>query len=165
MMTEKENFIQLKKDSILRIGIKDSDGNDTDEHLEFDMEDINLAIRLNECDERHRKNLEFLRNQFIIIDKKEDKKGKKILSWKEEEKLKVLQEFYKREMEALDLFLGENGTKKLLNGRNPYYSMYEDINDILKPILPKLKLRADDIAKKIKDKYSNVNNQEKNVLK
>ena len=165
MMTEKENFIQLKKDSILRIGIKDSEGNDTGEHLEFDMEDINLALRLNECDEKHRKNLEFLRNQFIIIDKKEDKKGKKILSWKEEEKLKVLQEFYKREMEALDLFLGENGTKKLLNGRNPYYSMYEDINDILKPILPKLKLRADDIAKKIKDKYSNVNNQEKNVLK
>ena len=165
MMTEKENFIQLKKDSILRIGIKDIDGNDTGEHLEFDMEDINLALRLNECDEKHRKNLEFLRNQFIIIDKKEDKKGKKILSWKEEEKLKVLQEFYKREMEALDLFLGENGTKKLLNGRNPYYSMYEDINDMLKPILPKLKLRADDIAKKIKDKYSNVNNQEKNVLK
>lgn len=159
------DFIQLKKDSILRIGIKDSDGNDTGEHLEFDMEDINLAIRLNDCDEKHRKNLEFLRNQFIIIDKKEDKKGKKILSWKEEEKLKVLQEFYKREMEALDLFLGENGTKKLLNGRNPYYSMYEDINDMLKPILPKLKLRADDIAKKIKDKYSNVNNQEKNVLK
>ena len=165
MMTEKENFIQLKKDSILRFGIKDNDGNDTGEHLEFDMEDINLALRLNECDEKHRKNLEFLRNQFIIIDKKEDKKGKKILSWKEEEKLKVLQEFYKREMEALDLFLGENGTKKLLNGRNPYYSMYEDINDMLKPILPKLKLRADDIAKKIKDKYSNVNNQEKNVLK
>ena len=165
MMTEKENFIQLKKDSILRIGIKDSEGNDTGEHLEFDMEDINLALRLNECDEKHRKNLEFLRNQFVIIDKKEDKKGKKILSWKEEEKLKVLQEFYKREIEALDLFLGENGTKKLLNGRNPYYSMYEDINDILKPILPKLKLRADDIAKKIKDKYSNVNNQEKNVLK
>ena len=159
------DFIQLKKDSILRIGIKDNDGNDIGEHLEFDMEDINLALRLNECDEKHRKNLEFLRNQFIIIDKKEDKKGKKILSWKEEEKLKVLQEFYKREMEALDLFLGENGTKKLLNGRNPYYSMYEDINDILKPILPKLKLRADDIAKKIKDKYSNVNNQEKNVLK
>ena len=159
------DFIQLKKDSILRIGIKDNDGNDTGEHLEFDMEDINLALKLNECDEKHRKNLEFLRNQFIIIDKKEDKKGKKILSWKEEEKLKVLQEFYKREMEALDLFLGENGTKKLLNGRNPYYSMYEDINDMLKPILPKLKLRADDIAKKIKDKYRDVNNQEKNVLK
>lgn len=164
MMTEKENFIQLKKDNILRIGIKDSDGNDTGEHLEFDLEDINLPLRLNECDEKHRKNLEFLRNQFIIIDKKEDKKGKKILSWKEEEKLKALKNFYIEEEKALDLFLGQGGTRKLLNGRNPYYSMYEDISEMLEPIMPKLKLRADDIAKKIKDKYSNNNKQDKNVL-
>ena len=159
------DFIKLKKSSILKIGIKDSDGNDTGEHLEFDLEDINLPLRLNDCDEKHRKNLEFLRDQFIIIDKKEDKKGKKILSWKEEEKLKVLQEFYKREMVALDLLLGQGGTRKLLNGRNPYYSMYEDINDMLEPIMPKLKLRADDIANRIKEKYSNKMNDGKNVLK
>lgn len=159
----KNDFIQLKKDNILRIGIKDIEGNDTGEHLEFDLEDIELPLRLNECEAKHRKNLEYLRNQFVIIDKKEDKKGKFILSWKEEEKLKILQEFYKREMEALDLFLGQNGTKKLLNGRNPYYSMYEDINEMLNPILPKLKLRADDIANKIKEKYSN-KVTEKNVL-
>lgn len=162
---ESVNFIQLKKSSILKIGIKDSEGNDTGEHLEFDMEDINLPLKLNECDEKHRKNLEFLRNQFIIIDKKEDKKGKKILSWKEEEKLKALNNFYAEEEKALDLFLGQGGTRKLLNGRNPYYSMYEDISEILEPIMPKLKLRVDDIAKKIKDKYSNANNQDKNVLK
>ena len=157
------DFIQLKKDNILRIGIKDIKGNDTGEHLEFDMEDIGLPLRLNECEAKHRKNLEFLKSQFVIIDKKEDKKGQFILSWKDEEKLKVLQEFYKREMEALDLFLGENGTKKLLNGRKPYYSMYEDINEMLEPILPKLKLKADDIANKIKEKYSN-KATEKNVL-
>lgn len=157
------DFIQLKKDNILRIGIKDIQGNDTGEHLEFDLEDIELPLRLNECEAKHRKNLEYLRNQFVIIDKKEDKKGKFILSWKEEEKLKILQEFYKREMEALDLFLGQNGTNKLLNGRKPYYSMYEDINDMLVPILPKLKLKADDIANKIKEKYSN-KVAEKNVL-
>lgn len=159
------DFIKLKKSSILKIGIKDSDGNDTGEHLEFDLEDINLPLRLNECDEKHRKNLEFLRNQFIIIDKKEDKKGKKILSWKEEEKLKALKNFYVEEEKALDLFLGQGGTRKLLNGRNPYYSMYEDINDMLEPIMPKLKLRADDIANRIKEKYSNKMNDDKNVLK
>ena len=157
------DFIQLKKDNILRIGIKDTKGNDTGEHLEFDLEDIELPLKINECESRHRKNLEFLRNQFLIIDKKEDKKGKFVLSWKEEEKLKAVKEFYKREMEALDVFLGQNGTKKLLNGRNPYYSMYEDISEILEPILPKLKLRADDIANKIKEKYTN-KNEEKNVL-
>ena len=154
MMTEKENFIQLKKDNILRIGIKDSNGVDTGNYLEFDLEDIELPLRLNQCEAQHRKNIEYLKMQFIIIEKKEDKKGKYILSWKEEEKLKVLQEFYKREMSALDLFLGKDGTKKLLNGRKPYYSMYEDINDILEPILPKLKLNADGIAKRIKEKYS-----------
>jgi hypothetical protein len=163
MMTDMENFIQLKKDNIFRIGIKDIEGNDTGEHLEFDLEDISLPLRLNECEAKHRKNLEFLKNQFVVIEKKEDKKGKFILSWKEEEKIKVLQEFYKREMEALDLFLGQNGTNKLLNGRKPYYSMYEDISEILEPIMPKLKLRADDIVNKIKEKYSN-NATEKNVL-
>lgn len=164
MMTEKENFIQLKKDNILRIGIKDSDGNDTGEHLEFDLEDINLPLKLNECDEKHRKNIDNLKYQFAIIDKKEDKKGKKILSWKEEEKLKALKNFYVEEEKALDLFLGQGGTRKLLNGRESYYSMYDDISEILEPIMPKLKLRADDIAKKIKDKYSTDNKQDKNVL-
>lgn len=162
MMTEMENFIQLKKDNILKIGIKDTNGVETGEHLEFDMEDIELPLKLNQCEAQHRKNFEYLRNQFVIIDKKEDKKGKFLLSWKEEEKLKVLKEFYQREMDALDLFLGKGGTKKLLNGRNPYYTMYDDISDILQPILPKLKTNVEDISKKIKNKYSK--NVEKNTL-
>lgn len=149
------DFIQMKKSSVLKIGIKTDEGIDTGNFLEFDLEDISLPLRLNQCEAQHRKNLEFLKKQFVIIDKKEDKKGKFILSWKEEEKLKVLKEFYQKEMDSLDLFLGEGGTKKLLNGRNPYYSMYEDISEMLEPILPKLKLRADDIANKIKEKYSN----------
>lgn len=162
MMTEMENFIQLKKDSILRFGIKTSDGVDTGEHLEFDLEDIELPLRINKCEAMHRKNLEYLKMQFVIIEKKEDKKGKFVLSWKEEEKLKVLQEYYKREIEALDLFLGKGGTKKLLNGRNPYYSMYDDISEILEPVMKKIDARADSIIDKIKNKYGKEN--EKDVL-
>jgi hypothetical protein len=157
------DFIQLKKDNILRIGIKDIEGNDTGEHLEFDLEDIEMPLKLNESEMKHRKNYEYLRNQFVIIDKKEDKKGKFMLSWREEEKVKALQEFYKREMEAMDLFLGEGATNKLLNGRKPYYSMYDDIMDIIEPIMPKLEVNADSIINKIKNKYSEKTN-EKNVL-
>jgi hypothetical protein len=156
------DFIQLKKDNIFRVGIKDQLGNDTKEHLEFDMEDIELPLRLNQCEAMHRKNVEYLKMQFVIIDKKEDFKGKYILSRNEEEKIKVLQEYYKREAEALDLFLGENGTKKLLGGRKPYYTMYDDISSMLEPILPKLKCNVDDITKKIKDKYSV--KEEENVI-
>ena len=151
-----ENFIQLKKDNILRIGIKTADGADTGEHLEFDMEDVELPLRLNECETQHRKNINDLRMKTLLIDKKEDKKGKKILSWKEEEKIKLFKEFYEKEMESLDLFLGKGGTAKLLNGRNPYYSMYEDISEMLKPILPLLQKSTDDIINKVKEKYANV---------
>lgn len=161
---KEENFIQLKKDSILRITIKDSDGNYTGEHLEFDLEDIELPLKLNQCDAKHKKNIADLQAQFVIIDKKEDKKGKFILSWKEEEKLKALKEFYKREMKAMDLFLGKDGCKKLLNGRAPYYTMYNDFGEILEPILPKLQLRSEDIKKKIIDKYKE-NKEEIEVLK
>ena len=148
-----EDFIQLKKNNILKIGIKDTDGKDTGNYLEFDLEDINLGLKLQECQQRHNDNVQNVRRQFIIIDKKEDKKGKKLLSWKEEEKIKVLKQFYKDEADALDLFLGKDGTKKLLNGRNPYWTMYDDINEMLEPILPKLKLSMDDIVGKIKNKY------------
>lgn len=148
-----EDFIQLKKDNILKVGIKDSDGKDTGNFLEFDLEDIELGLKLNQCQKKHNENIQNVKRQFIIIDKKEDKKGKQLLSWKEEEKIKVLKQFYKDEADALDLFLGKNGTRKLLNGRKPYWTMYDDINEMLKPILPKLKLSMDGVVDKIKKKY------------
>lgn len=156
------DFIQLKKDNILRFGIKNQYGEDTGEVLEFDLEDMGLALRINECEAKHRKNIQNLRNTCAIIDKKEDKKGKYMLTWKEEEKWKALQEFYIKEMEALDLFLGENGCKKLLCGRKPYITMYNDISEMLEPIMPKLQLRADDIKNKIIEKYKE---KEEEVLK
>ena len=157
-----ENFIQLKKSNTLRFAIRTEDGKDTGEYLEFNMDDIELPLRLNECEAKHRKNLEYLQGQFVIIDKKEDKKGKFLLSYREEEKIKAVKEFYNREMEALDLFLGEGGTKKLLNGRNPYYEMYDDISESLEPILPKLQTSTEDIANRIKAKYSKA--KDKDVL-
>lgn len=156
MMTEKENFIQLKNDDVLRIGIKDKEGNDTGCFLTFDLEDIELPLRLSECDELHKKNMKYLKEQFLIIDKKEDHKGKKILSWKEEEKLKVLKKVYEDEMKALDLFIGEGKTKMLLDlmGRKPYLSMYDDIGKMIEPILPLIKVNVDSIKEKIASKYA-----------
>lgn len=156
------DFIQLKKDNIIRIGIKDSKGKDTGEHLEFDLEDIELPLKYQECAEKHKKNVNYIRNQFVIINKRPDKKGKKLLSVNEEEKIKLMKEFYAKEEEALDLFIGNGGTKKLLNGRNPYYSMYEDIDEMLKPIMPIIEKGFDNIETKIKEKYSS--NKESNVL-
>lgn len=158
-----EDFIQLKKSNILKIGIKDAEGNDTGEHLEFDLEDIELPFKLSDCDKQHKRNLSELKRKFLVIDKKQDKKGNNLFSANEEAKIKAMKEFYEKEEKALDLFLGEGGTKKLLNGRNPYYTMYDDISQILEPIYPKLELNAHSIEEKIKSKYK-TDKKEDNVI-
>lgn len=146
-------YIQLKKDNIIRIGIKDSNGVDTGEHLEFDLESVDLPLSYQKCIEMHKKNLSNLKKQILMIDKRNDKKGNKLFSANEEEKIKAIKKFYIDEIKALDLFLGKNGTKKLLNGRAPYYSMFEDIIEILEPILPIIEKGFSKIEKKVIDKY------------
>lgn len=146
-------FINLKKDNIFRVGIKDSNGKDTGNVLEFDLEDLEMPFRAQESQYQHKKNLEKLQADLVLAKKKPNQKGKKLMSAQDEEKLKALKNFYKAEEEALDLFLGEGGTRKLLNGRNPYYEMFDDILEYLKPLEPKLKLHKDDILERIKKKY------------
>lgn len=153
---EKINM-QIEKNNILQVGILDENGKDTGEYLEFDVEDIELPLRLNRSSAMHKENTRKLQASLMIIDKKKDftKKGQ-ILSNNEKEKIKAIKEFYADEEKALDLFLGEGATKKLLNGRKPYYSMYDEINEKLKPILPKLKCNIDNLTGKIKNKYKTV---------
>ena len=157
-----EEYIKLKKDNIFRVKIQDSEGNDTGNILEFDLEDLELPFKAQESEYQHRKNLEKLKADFILADKKPNKKGKKLMSSREEEKLKALREFYNKEEKALDLFLGEGGTRKILNGRNPYYEMFDDITEYLEPITPKLKLHKNNIIEKIKKKYNT--RKEDNVI-
>lgn len=156
-------YIQLKKDNVVRIGIKDQEGKETDCILEFDMEDIELPLKISKCEFEHNKNIQSLKNQFRIIDNKEDRKSNGLLSWKESQKIMAYKDFYEKEMKAIDLVIGEGKTKELLKvmKRNPYYSMFDDINTILEPILPRLKQTTDDITNKIMQKYSK---KEDNVL-
>ena len=154
--------IRLKKDNIFRVGIQDQDGNDTGNILEFDLEDLELPFKAQEAEYQHKKNTEKLKADFVLADKKPEKKGKKLMSSREEEKLRALREFYSQEEKALDLFLGEGGTRKLLNGRKPYYEMFDDILEYLEPTVPKLELHQEDIVEKIKKKYSS--KKEDNVI-
>ena len=68
-----DNFIQLKRnEDILRLGIRDEEGNDTGKFLEFNLEDIELPLRYQELIEKDKKNRMYLKNQYAIIDKKQD---------------------------------------------------------------------------------------------
>lgn len=149
------DIIQLKRnENILRLRIKDEEGNDTGNFLEFNLEDIELPIRYQEIIELDKKNRLDLKNKYTIIDKKQDHKGKKLLSSNEEARIKATIEFYKKEVEIYNMFLGENGVEKLLNGRQLSWSTLQEIDEIIeKAIVPKLEISAENIKKKIMSKY------------
>ncbi len=161
-----DNTIQkigLKNENILKLEIVDEKGSSTGEFLEFDLENIELPFKYQEIIERLKKSRNNLKNQFTIIEKKQDHKGKKLMSSNEEEKLKALNNFYKEQVEIYNIFLGENGVQKLLNGRKLRWTTLSEIDELIeKQIAPQLDLTMADITKKIKSKYSN--KKEDNVL-
>lgn len=148
-----EDVIQIKKDNILRVKIIDQFGNDTGNELEFDLEDIELPLRINMANREHEKNVQYFHAQEILIKKRPDKKGKYALSYNQECLVKLYKEFYEKEMKVLDSFLGEGGSLKLLNGRKPYYTMFDDFAEYLKPILPRIEKTKEQITEKIKKQY------------
>ena len=156
MDANSNNYIQLSGDEdILVLKIRDKNGNETGEQLEFNLEDIELPLRYQEIVEEDKKARNTLKNQFLIIDKKQDHKGKKLFSANQEAKIKAMRDFYRREEEIYNMFLGENGVKKLLNGGNLSWSSLEMIDKIIEEqILPKIEVNATDIKTKIMKKYS-----------
>ena len=156
LKNKSDNYIQLKEDEdILRLWIKDAKGNNTGEFLEFDLQDIELPIKYQTIIEEDKKARLSLKNQFSIIEKKQDHKGKKLFSANEEAKIRAMQDFYKKEIEIYNMFLGENGVQKLLQGRSVSWNTLEKLDEIIeKQILPQLKVSAEDIKSKIMKKYS-----------
>lgn len=151
-----DNYIQLNdNDDILKLYIRDKKGKETGEYLEFNLEDIELPLRYQKIVEEDKKARLDLKNKLNIIDRKQDHKGKKLLSANEEAKIIAMQDFYKREIEIYNMFLGENGVQKLLNGTELSWSSLEAIDKIIEEqILPKLSENAETIKEKIMKKYS-----------
>lgn len=160
-----DNFIKLNKSDVLTLGIRTEDGKDTGEKLVFDLEDIELPLRYQELLEKDKKNKENLRNQMLIIDRRQDVKGKKLMSKNEEDKIKTLNEFFKKEVEVYNMFLGEKGVEKLLNGRKLGWTSLQEIDEIIqKQILPHIDLSMTNITDKIKEKYSQAVKRSKEIL-
>jgi len=160
-MTNDIRKMQVKtNENLLIYELVDEKGNDTGEYITFDLEDMNCVLKYQECLEKHKNNVKYIQNQQVIISKQEDHRGKKLLSSNEEKMQKAMVEYYNREIEALDLFLGEGKTKLILKimGRNPYISMFEDISAMLEPIIPDIKKSYENIKKKIVGKYKDESN-------
>lgn len=156
------NTINVTDDDVLRIEIT-KNGEKTGEYLEFDVEDVELPLRYQEMLEMHKKNMETLRNKLLVIEKKQDVKGKKWMSRNEEETVKVTKEFFEKEVEVYNMFLGENGVQKLLCGRKLGWLTLDKIDEIIdKSILPYLDLSFKGLKEKIIHKYEDA--KDKNVI-
>lgn len=159
-----DNSIQFKRDNVLKLKLENEMGEDTGEYLEFDLEDIELPLRYQQALEEHKKNYNSLKNQLLIISKKEDHTGKKFLSSNQEASLIALSEFYKKEIKIMDLFLGEGKTQMILDKvmrRKPYLTMFNDIMESIEEVSDLFNLGYSSIEEKIKQKYSKV---EDNIL-
>lgn len=159
-----DNVIKLNKSDALTLKIQTEDGKDTGECLTFDLGDIELPLKYQELMGKDKKNKENLRNQMLIIDKREDVKGKKLLSKNEEDKIKAINNFFMKEIEVYNMFLGPRGVEKLLNGRKFTWTTLEEIDDIIeKQISPYIDINMKKITDKIKAKYSQAVNKKEEV--
>lgn len=161
-----DNTIKLNDSDVLTLKIETKDGKDTGEFLTFDLEDIELPLKYQELLEKDKKNKENLRNQLIVIDKEQDIQGKKLLSRNEENKLRAIKDFFKKEIEVYNMFLGDKGVEKLLNGRKIGWTTLQEIDEIIsKQIVPYIDIDMDRITNKVKEKYAQAVQRNKEVLK
>lgn len=153
-----ENSIQLEEKNVLRFNVKKANGEETGLVIKIDLQDIELPLRINKMEEIHKKNVSILRQKAKALEKQEDKKGNKLLSWKQEESIRLLREFYDNDMKALDMLIGQGMTKQILKAidRYPYYDMFDDIVSSLQPVLGRIEQEANSMFDDIKKKYGNV---------
>lgn len=142
--------IQLKQDNLFKIGIKNAEGEDTGEIITIDLEDLKLPLRCQESEKMIKDNNKWLQAQRIMIEKRPDKKGKKLLSANEEALLKLVNEYYEKQTKAYELVLGEGAIKKILCGREMYITFFSDLEEQMKKLRPKLNQNAVDLKEKIK---------------
>lgn len=147
-------MIDIKQENVLEIPIT-LNGIDTGEVLRFDVDDIELPLRYEEMLDKSQKNKNWLKSQMVIIQKKQDKPAKNYLSSNEKEIIKASKEFFEKEAEIYNMFLGENGVQKLLCGRKLGWLTLYEIDEIIETyILPKLDLTFDNLKNKLIEKYS-----------
>lgn len=120
----------------------------------FDIEDIEQVAIWSDIVETDKKLRKKLQNDLLVIEKRTDTKGKYSNSKNSEDSLEVYREFFNKEIININRFLGENGVQKFLNGRKPYFSMFEDIAEAIEQILPLFDKAIEDTKARVKDKYS-----------
>lgn len=154
---EELKIVLNNSEDIKRFYVYTKDGKKTGEHLDFDLEDIELIDRLDRIYNKILKNQQWIKNEMTVIDRKQDfKKKNSLMSNNEKLKYEAIKKYYNEQRNAFDLFLGENGVEKLLYGRKFEWGTLNEISEIISnQIYPQLKISMKNITDKVKEKYKN----------
>ena len=160
----KDYTIQLEDKNTITFKIYNSEGKDTGEVLKFNLDDVELPLKIQEIQEKIRKSRINLSNQAKLIQSRPDKRGKKLMSANEEAIMKLARDFFKEQAEIYNQFLGKDGVKKLLCGAPLGWTTLNKIDKIIeKKIIPELDTSMENIMNEIKEIYKEVSDE--NVLK
>ena len=151
-----KNTIRLEEDDTLEFEITDKEGKPTGEVLKFNMDDISLPLKYRDLYFKDKENRSWYKKEMLIINKKQDVMDKDdVLSRNQLESLKITEEFFKKETETYNMFLGENGVEKLLNHKPLGWESLVKIDKLIKEqIMPILDKHVKSMEDLIKNKYS-----------
>ncbi len=147
---------------LLKIRLDDMNGkpilNNKGEEVywEFDLQDIELVGVWSEVVETEEKLRKDMQKQLLIIEKRQDVKGKYSDSKNTEDSLELYKKHFIKAMENMNRFLGENGVQKFLGDRKPYWSMFEDIAEAIEQILPLFDETIEGFKDDVKKKYGEI---------
>ena len=160
-----ENIVQIKRIDSIKLKLVDEQGEATGEYLYVKVKDVEAPIRFqNMIDETQRIGIE-LRDKLKIIEKQQDHEVKgKIFTAKQQAQYDALKEYFDKRTDVYNMFLGENGVQKLLNGQQATWDTFEWIDEVIeKQILPHIDMTFKGMTDKIREKYK-VNIKENDVL-
>lgn len=155
-MEELKVTLQNSND-VKRFYIYTKEGEKTGDFLDFDLEDIELIDKLERAYHKILKNQQWIKNEMLVIDRKQDFKRKhSFMSNNERLKYEAMKKYYNEQRKAFDMFLGENGVAKLLYGRKFEWGTLNEISEIISnQIYPQLNVSMKNITEKVKNKYKN----------
>ena len=146
--------IRVKSENTYEIEV-----NDEGETIVFNLDDIELPLKLEKTVEELSKIQQRIKAQQQIIKNKQDEHGKYMLTKNELELAKLLKEAYSEQRKALDNFLGAGACQKIFGDIN-YMTMFDDLFKALDPHFEKMGIKQNAFNKAIAKKYKREDNEE-----
>lgn len=142
----------------MRIDVKSSEAvkvyiGDGDDYIELNPLDVGFPLKIESTYKALDRETEKLKQELIILDKKEDVEGDGLLSRNQKDRLLKIRDYNVKCGQLIDELLGQGTIEKVFKGAN-YVGMYNDLFEALSPAFKEVYGNPDAVIDRIKQKYS-----------